>query len=179
MKIKFHVIDAVLNKGIDKAKCKVTSGNEVAINDGLTDHAGFITTNKITPGSNVHVQVTIEGYDDMDLEFVADEDKDFKMIVMNPTVSIIFYYNELHINIFTNLDNNFQYILTFPQSTDNRIVLTWGYQPSDLDLLMRFYDSEGNAVCSLHYKNKKCSSDYGDVYATLDVDQANVSLMIF
>ena len=40
---------------------------------------------------------------------------------------------------------------------------------------MRFYDSEGNAVCSLHYKNKKCSSDYGDVYATLDVDQANVS----
>ena len=44
---------------------------------------------------------------------------------------------------------------------------------------MRFYDSEGNAVCSLHYKNKKCSSDYGDVYATLDVDQANVSLMIF
>ena len=107
MKIKFHVIDAVLNKGIDKAKCKVTSGNEVAINDGLTDHAGFITTNKITPGNKVHVQVTIEGYDDMDLEFVADEDKDFKMIVMNPTVSIIFYYNELHISIFTNLDNNF------------------------------------------------------------------------
>ena len=100
MKIKFHVIDAVLNKGIAKAKCKVTSGNEVAINDGLTDHAGFITTNKITPGNNVHVQVTIEGYDDMDLEFVAEEDKEFKMIVMNPTVSLIFYCNELLITFF-------------------------------------------------------------------------------
>ena len=44
---------------------------------------------------------------------------------------------------------------------------------------MRFYDSEGNAVCSLHYKNKKCLSEDGEVYATLDVDQTNVSLMIF
>ena len=86
MNVRFHVIDALKNKGLENAKVKVTIGNEIAMDD-VTDHAGFITVNSVSPGDNVQVQVLDEGFDDMDMEFVAHESVDFKMIGMNPTVS--------------------------------------------------------------------------------------------
>ena len=48
-----------------------------------------------------------------------------------------------------------------------------------MDTMIRFYDSEGNEVCELHFDNKKCSSDEGVVYASLDVDETNVSSISF
>ena len=56
------------------------------------------------------------------------------------------------------------------QSPDIRLVLTWGPHPSDLDSMIRFFDENGNEVCKLYYPNKKCED-----YATLDVDETNVS----
>ena len=48
-----------------------------------------------------------------------------------------------------------------------------------MDTMIRFYDSEGNEVCELHFDNKKCSTDEGVVYASLDVDETNVSSISF
>lgn len=50
-------------------------------------------------------------------------------------------------------------------------MLTWGPQPSDLDSRVKFFNSDGNEVCELAWNNKAC-----DDYATLDVDETNVSV---
>ena len=89
MKVKFHVIDVLHNKGLENAKCKVTIGDQMAIDD-VTDHAGFITA-ALSPGDNVHVEVLNDGFDDMSTDFIAHEEYPFKMIGMNPTVSLFFF----------------------------------------------------------------------------------------
>ena len=89
MQVKFHVIDALHNKGLENAKVKVTIGDQMAIDD-VTDHAGFITVT-LSPGDNVHVEVLNDGFDDMFTEFIAHEEYPFKMIGMNPTVSLFFF----------------------------------------------------------------------------------------
>ncbi len=56
------------------------------------------------------------------------------------------------------------------QGPDLRLVLTWGPTPSDLDSRVVFFNDNGDEVCKLYWNNKKC-----DDYATLDVDETNVS----
>ena len=49
-----------------------------------------------------------------------------------------------------------------------RLILTWGAKPSDLDVRVKFFDSNGNVLCKLFWNNRKCED-----YATLDVDETN------
>ena len=55
----------------------------------------------------------------------------------------------------------------FFQSTQMRLILSWGDKPNDLDAHVNFYDKDGNGKCSVYYKDthRKCGN-----YAELDVD---------
>ena len=75
-----------------------------------------------------------------------------------------------------NIDRNCEevvFLKTMFQGPDVRLLLTWSHDPLDLDSRLKFFDANGDEVCELYWRNKNC-----DDYATLDVDETNVSIQI-
>ena len=85
VRVKFHVIDALYNKGQLGLPVKTTTTRGVMTE--TTDEAGFAHLGPFIPGEAVKVEVHKDGFDDVSQEFVAEEGVDFKMLGMNPTVS--------------------------------------------------------------------------------------------
>ena len=85
VRVKFHVIDALYNKGQLGLPVKTTTTRGVMTE--TTDEAGFAHLGPFIPGETVKVEVHKDGFDDVSQEFVAEEGVDFKMLGMNPTVS--------------------------------------------------------------------------------------------
>ena len=85
VRVKFHVIDALYNKGQLGLPVKTTTTRGVMTE--TTDEAGFAHLGPFIPGETVKVDVHKDGFDDVSQEFVAEEGVDFKMLGMNPTVS--------------------------------------------------------------------------------------------
>jgi hypothetical protein len=83
VRVKFHVIDALYNKGQLGLPVKTTTTRGVMTE--TTDEAGFAHLGPFIPGEAVKVEVIKDGFDDVSQEFVADEEVDFKMVGMNPT----------------------------------------------------------------------------------------------
>ena len=82
--IKFHVIDAYQNKGLQSVTITRASPSESAV----TDSSGFAYfVSPFYPGETVTIEVTFDGYDHYSQEFVVTEDLEFMMIGLNPTVS--------------------------------------------------------------------------------------------
>jgi len=81
--IKFHVIDALYNKGIESATVKTTisSGEK----SGSTDEGGFVTIGPFTPGDEITVDIEQAGYDKVHQVVTVDEDTDAMMLGLNPT----------------------------------------------------------------------------------------------
>ena len=85
VRIKFHVIDALYNKGQLGLPVKTTTTRGVMTE--TTDEAEFAHLGPFIPGETVKVEVHKDGFDDVSQEFVAEEGVNFKMLGMNPTVS--------------------------------------------------------------------------------------------
>jgi hypothetical protein len=83
VRVKFHVIDALYNKGQLGIPVKTTTTRGVMTE--TTDEAGCAHLGPFIPGEAVKVDVHKEGFDDISQEFVAEEGVDFKMLGMNPT----------------------------------------------------------------------------------------------
>ena len=83
--IKFHVIDAFENKGLQSVTIMRASPSESAV----TDSSGFAYfESPFYSGETVTIEVTFDGYDHYSQEFVVTEDLEGKLIGLNPTVSI-------------------------------------------------------------------------------------------
>ena len=91
--IKFHVIDAYQNKGLQS----VTITRELHSESTVTDSSGFAYFGiPFYPGETVKIEVSFDGYDHYSQEFVVTEDLEFMMIGLNPTVSmnsLVYIYN--------------------------------------------------------------------------------------
>ena len=91
--IKFHVIDAFVNKGLQSVTIMRASPSESTV----TDSSGFAYfESPFYSGETVTIEVTFDGYDHYSQEFVVTEDLEFMMIGLNPTVSmnsLVFIYN--------------------------------------------------------------------------------------
>ena len=82
--IKFHVIDAYQNKGLQSVTITRASPYESAV----TDSSGFAYFGiPFYAGESVTIEVSFDGYDHYSQEFVVTEDLEFMMIGLNPTVS--------------------------------------------------------------------------------------------
>ena len=82
--IKFHVIDAFINKGLQSVTIMRASPSESTV----TDSSGFAYfESPFYPGETVAIDVTFDDYDHYSQEFVVTEDLEFMMIGLNPTVS--------------------------------------------------------------------------------------------
>ena len=83
--IKFHVIDALYNKGMAgiEVKAKTAEGEKTKV----TDEGGFAPIGPFVPGEAIAVDVAKDGYDAVSQTLTADENVDFDMVGLNPTVS--------------------------------------------------------------------------------------------
>jgi hypothetical protein len=62
-----------------------------------------------------------------------------------------------------------------PTSSDMRLVLTWGPNPSDFDSEVKFFDIDGNLICRTYYGSPSSCVQPGTnvTYMHLDVDETN------
>jgi len=83
--IKFHVIDALYNKGMAgiEVKAKTAEGEKTKV----TDEGGFAPIGPFVPGEAITVDVAKDGYDAVSQTLTADENVDFDMVGLNPTSS--------------------------------------------------------------------------------------------
>ena len=83
--IKFHVINALFNKGIKSVEVngKISSGAK----KNVTDAGGFATMGPFVPGEMIAIEIAQAGYDHVNKIITAQEDVDSMMIGLNPTVS--------------------------------------------------------------------------------------------
>ena len=59
---------------------------------------------------------------------------------------------------------------TTTSSSGIRLVISWGVA-TDLDNHVKVYDSNGNEICHVYYRNRNCLGTY------LDVDSVGVNLI--
>ena len=85
--IKFHVIDALYNKGMAgiEVKAKTAEGEKTKV----TDEGGFAPIGPFVPGEAITVDVAKDGYDSVTQVLTANENVDFDMVGLNPTVSTL------------------------------------------------------------------------------------------
>ena len=86
VRIKFHLINALYNKGIENVAVEGT-GSIQGLKSVATDAGGFAELGPFVPGESIAVKVTNQGFDDVDQVITAQEDLDHMMLGMNPTVS--------------------------------------------------------------------------------------------
>merc|ERR1712008_561094 len=84
IRIKFHVINALNNKGIEAVTVKAT-GSSQGLLSGITDEGGFATVGPFVPGESITVHVANNGFDDVEQVITATEGTDKMMLGMNPT----------------------------------------------------------------------------------------------
>lgn len=84
IRIKFHVINALNNKGIESVTVKATGSSQGLLSE-VTDEGGFATVGPFVPGESITVHVANDGFDDVEQVFTATEDTDKMMLGMNPT----------------------------------------------------------------------------------------------
>jgi len=84
IRIKFHVINALYNKGIESVTVKATGSSQGLLSE-VTDAGGFATIGPFVPGESITVKVSNNGFDDVDRVFTADEAVTYMMLGMNPT----------------------------------------------------------------------------------------------
>lgn len=94
--IKFHVIDALYNKGLEGVEVKTTVSS--GLKSEITDAGGFATIGPFVPGEAITLDVAHEGFDAVRQEFAADENVDRMMIGMNPTVKLFSYLKNMSKN---------------------------------------------------------------------------------
>ncbi len=89
--IKYHVIDALYNKGMESVEVKNTAATN-GLKSGLTDAGGFVYLGPYAPGESIQIEVNHDGFDAVDQVITASEDVDFMMLGLNPTVNEILLY---------------------------------------------------------------------------------------
>jgi len=82
--IKYHVIDALYNKGMESVEVKNTAATN-GLKSGLTDAGGFVYLGPYAPGESIQIEVNHDGFDAVDQVITASEDVDFMMLGLNPT----------------------------------------------------------------------------------------------
>merc|ERR1739848_656100 len=84
IRIKFHVINALYNKGIESVTVKATGSSQGLLSE-VTDAGGFATIGPFVPGESITVKVSNNGFDDVDRVFTADEAVTYMMLGLNPS----------------------------------------------------------------------------------------------
>jgi len=82
--IKFHLINAIVNKGIESVPVQAT-GSIQGLKSAATDAGGFAELGPFVPGESIAVKVTAPGFDDVDQVITAQEDLEDMMLGANPT----------------------------------------------------------------------------------------------
>ena len=84
--IRFHVIDALYNKGMKSVPVKTTThGEEKTV---TTDEEGFAPIGPFHEGDEIKVDVQNDGYDAASQTLVAGREVEFDVVGLNPTVSL-------------------------------------------------------------------------------------------
>ena len=94
--INFHVIDATDNKGIENIVVETTTSRGMMT--GYTDAGGNVNIGPFIAGEVITVDVEIDGYDNLQQQFICSSSVNFMMLGMNPTVR----FNIPNPNIFQN-----------------------------------------------------------------------------
>jgi len=84
VRIKFHLINAMSNKGIESVPVEATGAIQ-GLKSVTTDAGGFAEVGPFVPGESITVHVNQDGFDDVSQVITAAEDVDHMMLGANPT----------------------------------------------------------------------------------------------
>ena len=116
----------------------VTFSSDNVDGNGVSDSDGFLLLGSFVSGSVVSIKTSKSGYEDGTDEVLVGNTDTTREVAMNPLTG------------------------------EDRVVLSWGEKPEDLDLHLVMFTGSGTSVCEIFYSSRDCPG------ATLDRDNTQV-----